>query len=138
MCSLSFLPVLLLPPLLNSSAVISLFDSFFICATCLKRLSHSHNVFELPPANFHVLGTFADTQLIQLSQRLSHLGEWCFALYYQGLSLCVPFNTIHQIITKLFQDHSISTVFPSSSLLNTLPSANVNFKLRSCIPSTPL
>lgn len=45
--------------LLNSSALLSTFDSFFTCATHLKRLSHSHNLFELPPANFLVLGTFS-------------------------------------------------------------------------------
>lgn len=68
--------------LLNYSALVSPFDLFFACVTHLKRLSHSNNLFELLPANFLVLGTFSDTQLIQLPRRISHLGEWSFPLSY--------------------------------------------------------
>lgn len=43
----------------NFSALVSPFDLLFTCATGLKRLSHHHNLFELPPADFLVLGTFS-------------------------------------------------------------------------------
>lgn len=55
--------------LLNFSALVFPFDLFFACVAQLKRLSHRNNLFELLPANFLVLGTFSDTELIQLPRR---------------------------------------------------------------------